>query len=102
MPLTLSKFPLVEAADTLGITITKKPDGMYYFSSRIRGNFSENENLCQQVPGFDLPVIITQQQYDVAKGFIETELGRSKNFSSLSCMVDGTHRFDNLVFMNRF
>ena len=61
------------------ITITKKPDGMYYFLSQNKGNITANKDLCQQVPGFDLPVIITQQHYDVAKGFIESDLGRSKN-----------------------
>ena len=72
-----------DKAQELGITLRKADDGMYYFMTTDKKNFDEGKEFCHQVPGFDFPVVITQQQYNVVKGFAQTDIGETDFFLSV-------------------
>ena len=51
------------ASQEFGIEYTKDEDGLYYFSS-IGKVYETAYNYCNRMPGFGLPIILTQKQWD--------------------------------------
>ena len=68
------------AAEQLSHTLMRMQDGLYYFYLLVEDSapYQDAKEYCEQLPGFHLPIVITQKQFDTVTSFPEPGPGNGK------------------------